>query len=211
MEKVANLGARLQILMEERELNYDKLGKLLEMKPQTLNRYVLGQREPKARVATEMAMRLDVDPLWLQGYNVPRSPQGTQTAPPAPTVPVLERFQPELSLGRQTVLRRLPAQVDDPERCFFLPVPDQSMIHAGLLPGDLVLLHSSREARSGSLVLCSVRGGEPVLRRLHLQGRWTILSAQCPGAVPRMFSRSELEEGKVKLLAVAVSLIRSLE
>ena len=67
MEKQEQLGRRLRILMEERELNYEALGKLLGMKPQTLNRYVLGQREPKAGIATEMAVRLGVDPLWLQG------------------------------------------------------------------------------------------------------------------------------------------------
>jgi repressor LexA len=65
VEKVENLGKRLQQLMAERDLNYDRLGRLLDMKPQTLNRYVLGQREPKARVVTEMAMKLHVDPMWL--------------------------------------------------------------------------------------------------------------------------------------------------
>lgn len=210
MEKVENLGARLQLLMEERGLNYDKLGKLLEMKPQTLNRYVLGQREPKARVATEMAMRLDVDPLWLQGYNVPRRVQ-TAEAAPAPTVPVLERYQPELPLARQESVDRIPARVPDPERCFFLLVPDQSMEQAGIRQGDLVLFRSDQEAESGALVLCSVHEGAPKLRRLHLQGRWVILQAERTGAVPRVYSRAELEDGRVRILGVAMRLVRALE
>ena len=52
MEKQEQLGRRLRILMEERELNYEALGKLLGMKPQTLNRYVLGMTCPE-RVGTQ--------------------------------------------------------------------------------------------------------------------------------------------------------------
>lgn len=75
MERVETLGARLGQLMRERGLNYETLGRLLDMKPQTLNRYVLGQREPKAGVVMEMAARLGVDERWLQGYDVPQSRQ----------------------------------------------------------------------------------------------------------------------------------------
>ena len=46
MEQIETLGERLRTIMQERKLNYDALGKLLDMRPQTLNRYVLGQREP---------------------------------------------------------------------------------------------------------------------------------------------------------------------
>ena len=80
------LGARLGQLMRERGLNYETLGRLLDMKPQTLNRYVLGQREPKAGVVMEMASRLGVDERWLQGYDVP---QVRQAMPGEKMVPVL--------------------------------------------------------------------------------------------------------------------------
>jgi repressor LexA len=210
MEKVESLGKRLELLMEERELNYDRLGRLLEMKPQTLNRYVLGQREPKARVATEMAMRLEVNPLWLQGYDVPRNVQ--ESAPSGgQMVPMLERWDLTLPLHRQRALYYLPAQVSDPGSCFFLTAPDESMSGAGLRRGDLVLLRSQSAPRSGALVLCSLDGFPPALRRIHQQGGWTIVQAESPGAVPRLYSPSEVAEGRLKILGAALSLTRSLE
>lgn len=210
MEKVESLGKRLELLMEERDLNYDRLGRLLDMKPQTLNRYVLGQREPKARVATEMAMRLEVNPLWLQGYDVPRTnqesaPQGGQM------VPVLERWELELPLRRQRVQSYLPAQVSDPESCFFVTMTDESMAGAGVRRGDLVLLRSQSAPRSGALVLCSLDGFPPALRRYHQQGSWNIIQAESAGAVPRLYSQADVAEGRLKILGVALSLIRSLE
>ena len=211
MEKVETLGKRLQQLMEERDLNYDRLGRVLDMKPQTLNRYVLGQREPKARVATEMAMRLEVDPLWLQGYDVPRQAQGTAAAAGGLMVPVLPHYNPDLPLHRQRAQYYLPAQVSDPENCFFLAAPDESMAWAGIRRGDLILIRSQSTARSGQLVLCSMDGLPPALRRFHLQSGWTVVQAEAPGAIPRLYERSQLESGALKLLGVALSLQRSLE
>ena len=74
MEQESTFGARLRGLMEERGLSYEQLGTLLGRNPQTLNRYVLGRREPKIGTAAAIARALGVDPLWLQGYDVPRTP-----------------------------------------------------------------------------------------------------------------------------------------
>ena len=77
MEQESTFGARLRGLMEERGLSYEQLGTLLGRNPQTLNRYVLGRREPKIGTAAAIARALGVDPLWLQGYDVPRTPSPT--------------------------------------------------------------------------------------------------------------------------------------
>ena len=55
MERESSLGGRLRRLMEEEGLSYEQLGERLGMNPQTLNRYVLGQREPKIGTASAMA------------------------------------------------------------------------------------------------------------------------------------------------------------
>ena len=55
MEQQESFGRRLRQIMRERGLNYEAFGKVLDMRPQTLNRYVLDQREPKAQVVLERA------------------------------------------------------------------------------------------------------------------------------------------------------------
>lgn len=60
MEQQESFGRRLRQIMRERGLNYEAFGKVLDMRPQTLNRYVLDQREPKAQVVLEMAGKLGV-------------------------------------------------------------------------------------------------------------------------------------------------------
>ncbi len=97
MEQIETLGARLRTIMQERKLNYDALGKLLDMRPQTLNRYVLGQREPKASVVMEMAARLGVDERWLQGYDVPAVRQALEGEKMVPVLGVIRAGNPVIA------------------------------------------------------------------------------------------------------------------
>ena len=62
MERESSLGGRLRRLMEEEGLSYEQLGERLGMNPQTLNRYVLGQREPK--IGTASAISNETIPLF---------------------------------------------------------------------------------------------------------------------------------------------------
>ena len=88
MKLQSTLGQRLRRLMQERNYTYEQLGELVGGTPQSLNRYVLGQREPKASALSAMALKLNVDPLWLQGYDVPR----VRIEPPAGMIPVRPEF-----------------------------------------------------------------------------------------------------------------------
>ena len=213
MEKQEQLGRRLRILMEERELNYEALGKLLGMKPQTLNRYVLGQREPKAGIATEMAVRLGVDPLWLQGYDVPRESRDAGSAcPPGETmIPILGGIKAGVpAIARQQIEGYAAADVPEPGEYFYLRVSGDSMINAGIHTGDLVLIHQQSEAENGQIVACILRQEDATLKRFHRQGDWVILQPENAAYEPYIVPVSDFETGNAHILGVAVRLVRSL-
>ena len=130
MERESSLGGRLRRLMEEEGLSYEQLGERLGMNPQTLNRYVLGQREPKIGTASAMAAALGVDPLWLLGYDVPRRTGQRQS------VPILGTIRAGLPMAAEQ--RRegwAHADVPDPEGYFYLRVAGDSMVNAGIRDG----------------------------------------------------------------------------
>ena len=181
--------------MEERGLSYDALGRLLDMRAQTLNRYVLDQREPKAQVAVDMALRLEVDPLWLIGYDTAKT-----TAPAARMAPVYNAPDaPEPADSRCT---------DQPG--WFLRMPDESCAGAGIHTGDLILLRNQTTAQSGQLTLCRI-GTEPAaLLRYSRQGDIVILQPERPGAQPRILTAADFEAGNAEILAVAIELRRDM-
>ena len=216
MEQVSTFGARLRALMEEQGETYLSLAQRLKMNPQTLNRYVLGQRSPKVTSAAAIAGALGVNPLWLQGYDAPKYtglPPQVPAIPPKPEalVPILGSIRAGIpALAQQDIQGYAPADVPMPEEYFYLRVDGDSMIGAGIRPGDLVLMRRQEAAESGQIVACLVDGEAATLKRFRQQGDMIMLQPENPDYEPRFLSAHDFELGNACIVGVAVRLVRDL-
>lgn len=216
MEQVSTFGARLRALMTEQGETYLSLAQRLHMNPQTLNRYVLEQRSPKVTSAAAIAGALGVNPLWLQGYDVPRQaglPPEIPAIPPRPEhlVPILGTIRAGIpALAQQDIQGYAPADVPDPEEYFYLRVDGDSMIGAGIRPGDLVLMRRQEAAENGQIVACVVDGEASTLKRFRRQGEIVMLQPENPDYEPRFLSAQDFELGNACIVGVAVRLVRDL-
>lgn len=213
MERESSFGGRLRQIMSERGLSYEELGRAVGHTPQTLNRYVLGQREPKASAAAEIAFRLGVDPLWLQGYTVPREPRAEEAGlaageAPVPILGVIRAGAPMLAV--EDVEGYAPAGVSDPEEHFYLRVTGDSMVNAGIRDGDLVLLRRQETADNGQIVACLLDGEDATLKRFRRQGETVILQPENPAYEPRLVPLRDFGTGAARIVGVAVKLVRDL-
>lgn len=208
----SNLGQRLRLVMEEGGLSYEQLGDLLGMNPQTLNRYVLGQREPKAKTATAMAVALGVAPLWLQGYDVPRSAAANEVTPHREVaIPIVGTIRAGMPcVAHQEIEGYGAADVSNPEDYFYLRVKGDSMVNAGIREGDLVLLHRQRDADHGQIVACLLEGEEATLKRFRIQGDMAILQPENPAYDPRLVPLKHFSTGEALIVGVATKLVRDL-
>lgn len=80
MEKVSNVGARIKEYRETENLTLMDIEKLTGIRAQTLNRYELNQRKPKIDIAIDIAEKLNINPLWLLGYDVGIEPVSAKNA-----------------------------------------------------------------------------------------------------------------------------------
>ena len=71
MERISDLSKRLKEYRKMNDLSLLDISEKCGIPAQTINRYELGQRKPKIDTAVQIAESLNVNPLWLQGYNVP--------------------------------------------------------------------------------------------------------------------------------------------
>lgn len=78
MERISTFGKRLAEFRALKELTFDQLADLVGIAPQTLNRYELNQRVPKVDIANDIAEKLGINPLWLQGFDVPLSQEAPE-------------------------------------------------------------------------------------------------------------------------------------
>lgn len=77
-KQVANTATRLR---EAMELAGKKQAALVEetgLNKSTISRYLSGAVEPKNKAITALARALNVDEMWLWGYDVPRTRTPTQ-------------------------------------------------------------------------------------------------------------------------------------
>lgn len=206
MVQESSFGARLRALMEERGLSYEQLGALLGRTPQTLNRYVLGRREPRIGAADDMARILGVNPLWLQGYDVPRVPR-----PAEGTLPILGTIRAGLPMAAEEQPEGwMEAAGADPAEHFYLRVTGDSMVNAGIRPGDLVLLRRQDTAENGQIVACLVDGEDATLKRFRRQRDMVLLQPENPAYEPKLIPVREFETGAARIVGVAVRLVREL-
>jgi repressor LexA len=86
---------------------------------------------------------------------------------------------------------------------FMLRVTGDSMVDAGILDGDLVVVRSQPEARDGQLVAALVDDEEATVKRLERRDGTVVLHSANPAYEPMVFT-----EG-VAVLGVVVSVLRS--
>jgi len=85
--------------------------------------------------------------------------------------------------------------VSRPDTSFLLRVTGDSMIGAGIMDGDLVIVERGRLPKNGDIVLAEV-DGEWTMKYFHRKGREIILEPANP-AYPTIYPREELKIGGV--------------
>ncbi len=175
--------------------------RLLAGDPQTVRavQQVFGFRTPHtARYHLEKLVaerRLSGARGRARGY---RLPIGGEPASPVGWVPLLGRVQ----AGRPTeAAEDLEGYIPAPagrleEGLFALRVQGRSMVGAGILPGDLVIVRRQPTADSGALVVALV-DGEATVKRLRLQDGRVELHPENPEFAPIRSDRGITLLGKV--------------
>ena len=142
-------------------------------------------------------------------------PRGRQAFRPS----VVGTATPELAKGSIPVLGRIaagvpieaiqhevdrvspPSDLGDPEQHYALEVKGDSMIDAGILEGDIVILRYADDAQSGDIVVALVEEQEATLKRLRKKGNSIALEAANPAYETRIFGPDQVRvQGKLVAL-----------
>lgn len=96
-----------------------------------------------------------------------------------------------------------PSAIVDPEAHFALEVAGDSMIEAGILDGDVVVLKRTEVATSGDIVVALIDEEEATLKRFRKKGNSIALEAANPDYETRIFG-----PGRVRVQGRLTALIR---
>ncbi len=97
----------------------------------------------------------------------------------------------------------LPEQFVGRGECFVLQVRGDSMVGAGILSGDYVVVERETDARVGDIVVAGIPGEEATVKRFFAQGSRVVLQPENPMLEPMEFDARE-----VVLYGKVVSVLR---
>lgn len=69
--KVSNFSERLAIALENNDMTSTELAQKIGMSKQAISTYATGLRSPKLPATRLIAETLNVDDMWIMGYDVP--------------------------------------------------------------------------------------------------------------------------------------------
>ena len=119
-------------------------------------------------------------------------------------VPILGRIAAGAPIeALQTEIGRVapPLDIANIEECFGLEVRGDSMIQAGILEGDVVILRRGDTAQSGDIVVALIDNEEATLKRLRRRGNSIALEAANPAYETRIFGPDRVRiQGKLVAL-----------
>ena len=211
MKQISSIASRIREYREREDLTLAEMAQKTGVPAQTLNRYELGKRAPKIDVAVQIAERLGVNPLWLQGYDVPvltGVPDGFDPVPETYTVPRVGAIAcgtPILAEQNIETYDAVPNRI----RCdFTLVCKGDSMVGAGIEDGDVVYIRQQPEVENNEIAAVMI-DGEATLKYFKRVGDMVLLSPANREYEPIIVSGENL--GKVKIVGKAVGFTRFLE
>jgi repressor LexA len=163
---------------------------------------------PESMAQGLAASRRNFSPNVIEGSlgKVRPLPQGTTGAPEGVAVPVMGRIAagvPISAIQDHTHNVTVPPELLGAGEHFALEVRGDSMIEAGILEGDTVLVRRAQTGGSGDIVVALVDGEEATLKRLRRKGDSIALEAANPAYETRIFGPD-----RVDVQGVLVGLIR---
>lgn len=208
MKQISSIASRIREYREREDLTLAEMAQMTGVPAQTLNRYELGKRAPKIDVAVQIAERLGVNPLWLQGYDVPvltGVPDGFDPVPETYTVPRVGAIAcgtPILAEQNIETYDAVPNRI----RCdFTLVCKGDSMVGAGIEDGDVVYIRQQPEVENNEIAAVMI-DGEATLKYFKRVGDMVLLSPANREYEPIIVSGENL--GKVKIVGKAVGFTR---
>ena len=70
-ENIIDFGVRLKAALKRKNMSQTKLSEISGINTSTISEYISGRYEPNRSRITEFANILDVNEVWLMGYDVP--------------------------------------------------------------------------------------------------------------------------------------------
>lgn len=209
------IGIRIARLRESLQLTQQELADKVGVARPTIANWETGRKEPRGELAVRLARVLGVSPAYLLGYTDDPTPEAgpgeaervTVVSDDIVNVPVVAQVRAGLpgAVEDASEFRPTLKSMVRGGEYFWCRVDGDSMIGAGIHPGDLLLIRRQPVAENRQIVVVDLGDDGATIKRFHRTDGQVILLAENPRYPPLI-----LPANRVRIVGVAVALERRL-
>lgn len=201
---------RLQLAINNANMPAQELANRSGVAKASISQYVNGSHKPSNISSGKMAPILDVNPLWLMGFDVPMktTPTATPTIHKGVSINVLGRVAAGIPVEAITDIidtEEIPEEMAKTGEFFGLQIHGDSM-EPRMYEGDVVIVRKQEDAESGDIVIAMVNGDDATCKRLMKYAGGISLISLNSKYPPMQYSNKEIEEKPVKIVGKVVEL-----
>ena len=197
---------RLQLALGRSNMRPQDLSDASGVSKASISQYINGSHSPSNISAAKIGKVLNVNPLWLMGFdvsdNAPVSSSGSQSSSCATVIPVLGRVAAGIPLTATEYIidtEEIPQAMAADGEYFGLQVKGDSM-EPKISDGDVVIVRKQSDADDGDLVIALVNGDDAVVKRLKKYADGIALISTNPAYEPMYFSKADIESKPVAII-----------
>lgn len=212
LEKFSN---RLSEIMQKYDLLQSDIAKILGVSEPMVTKYMKGKNIPSPDKIFILSEKFNLNPSWLMGYDVPMYNLPEELDVDLVEIPILGSIPAGTPIeaiediqGMQLIPR---SEIKYPLNEYFCLKISGNSMYPKYLDGDIVLFHSQFDANSGQDICVYVNGYNATFKQLMLHDDGLELVAINPEYENKFYTKEECQELPVRVIGVAVKLIRNLE
>lgn len=209
MKLVDTFSNRLQKALSYSNMRQVDLVEKTKLDKTLINKYLAGLMKAKQDKLTILADALNVNEVWLMGYDVPMN----RELNPTPLselnqteIPVLGKVKAGYDyLANENIIGHifLDFRPSDPENYYALQVTGNSM-EPLLSDGDIAIVHKQNDFDSGNTCIVLINGDEATVKKVVRMDDGIDLIAMNPYYPIRHFDKNEMDEIPVKIIGKVI-------
>lgn len=209
MKPIYTFQKRLEEALRIKNMKSVELHEKTGISESLLSKYLSGSAVARQKKLTLLADALNVNEVWLMGYDVPMN----RELNPTPLselnqteIPVLGKVKAGYNyLANENIIGHifLDFRPSDPENYYALQVTGNSM-EPLLSDGDIAIVHKQNDFDSGNTCIVLINGDEATVKKVVRMDDGIDLIAMNPYYPIRHFDKNEMDEIPVKIIGKVI-------
>ena len=212
MKPIETFQSRFKKATEIREMKPVTLHELTGISESLISKYLSGNATPRQRKITLLAEALNVNPVWLMGYDVSVNNETklNDLGKPVCSIPILGIVKAGYDyLAQENIIGTtdIPLELAKSGEFFALRVKGDSM-YPVIIEDDYVIVKKQEDFENGDIVVALINGDEATIKKAKKSDSGIYLQPLNTNYEPLIFSTDEVNSVPVKIIGVVKRLER---